>query len=173
MPTNQAFASVNVHECSWADAEFELSVPGGAKLSIVDFEAAKWARKLERAITKGSSGGRPMKRTRGDASYEASVTASRGGWAIIISALEVYALTIPSRVRGDRVVIGGIEFDLLIQHTPQGSPHIYQAKLTGCSYDGDSSDMKQGNEADMIELTVNPIEIATKLSTENNWKVIA
>ena len=172
MPQNQSFASVNVHECSWADAEFEMTVPNGPKISLVDFEAAKWARKLERGMTKGVSGGRPMKRTRGDASYEASLTASRGGWMIIVDAIAELAKAL-GRVRGDRIIIGGIEFDILVQHAPLGDSNIYQAKLTGCSYDGDSSDMKQGNEADMIEITVNPIEIATKLASETEWKVIA
>ena len=112
-----------------------------------------------------------MKRTRGDASYEASLTASRGGWMIIVDAIAELAKAL-GRVRGDRIIIGGIEFDILVQHAPLGDSNIYQAKLTGCSYDGDSSDMKQGNEADMIEITVNPIEIATKLASETEWKVI-
>lgn len=172
MPTNQSYSSVNVHECSWADAEFDMSIVGGAKISLVDLEAAKWSSKLERAITKGSSGGRPMKRTRGDLSHEATITASRGGWMIILEALEVLAESIPGRVRGDQVIVGGLEFDILIQHSPQGDSRIYATKLRGCSNDGWSSDMKQGNEADMIEVPVNPIEILQKSST-GKWLVMA
>ena len=171
MPQNESFASVNVHECSWADAEFDMTVPGGAKLPLVDLESWKWARKLERTTTSGVSGGRPMKRTRGSASYEASLTASRGGWMIILEALEVLGESL-GRVRGDVVVIGGLEFDVLIQHTPLGDSRIYTAKLRGCSFDGDSSDMKQGNEADMIECPVNPIEILVKSQT-GKWLAIA
>ena len=50
-------------------------------------------------------------------------------------------------------------FDIMIQHTPPGETEIYQVKLKGCRYLGDSDDMKEGNEPDKIELTLNPIEI--------------
>lgn len=170
MPS-QASASVNVHECSWADLEAVLNVPGGASLNLYDFEALKWGRKLEVSGTKGMSGGRPMKRTRGDASYEGSATASRAGWMILLSALETAAVAL-SLARGDRVPIGVIEFDLLLQHSPLGDPQTYAVKMSGCRLLGDASDMKQGPEADMIELELNPIEVATKSGT-GNWLVLA
>jgi len=169
---NQAAASVNVHECSWAEMKVTINVPGGATFEIFDLEAWKWARKLERGESRGLSGGRPMKRTRGSASYEASATATRSGWMQLVEAIETAALAL-GQTRGDRVIIGGIEFDALIQHSPLGDSRIYAVKLTGCSLDGDSSDMKQGNEADMIELTLNPIEIATKSGVTGNWVVLA
>jgi hypothetical protein len=170
MPQNSS-ASVNVHECSWADLSITLNVPDGATASLLDIEGWKWARKLDVGESRGTSGGRPMKRTRGSASYEASATATRGGWMQILEMIEVAAIAL-NEVRGDRVKIGGVAFDVLLQHTPLGDTRIYSAKLSGCRFLGDSSDMKQGNEADMIELTLNPIEIATK-SASGNWLVIA
>ncbi len=168
---NQAFASVNVHECSWADMECTINVPGGATVTVTDLEAFKWARKLEVGESRGLSGGRPMKRTRGAVSYEGSATATRSGWMSLIEALEVAAEEL-ELVRADRVIIGAVEFDVLLQHSPLGDSRIYSAKLSGCRLLGDSSDMKQGNEADMIELTLNPIEIATKSAT-GKWLVLA
>lgn len=163
-------ASVNVHECSWADISVTLNVPGGANVPVVDLEAFKWSRKNERSESRGTSG-RPKKRTRGSPSYEASATATRGGWMQLIEAIETAAVAL-NQVRGDQVIIGAIDFDMLIQHTPLGDSRIYAVKLKGCSLDGDSSDMKQGSEADMIELVLNPIEIATK-SASGKWLVIA
>ena len=90
---------------------------------------------------------------------------------LMLEAIEAAAITL-GLVRDDKVIIGGVDFDVTLQHTPLGDTRIYMVKLTGCSLDGDSSDMKQGNEADLIELTLNPLEIATKSST-GNWLVIA
>jgi len=171
MPQNQAAASVNVHECSWADLEATINVPGGATMGIVDTEAWKWSRKLEVGESRGTSGGRPMKRTRGSVSFEGSATASRGGWMLLLEALEIAAEAL-GQTRGNQVVLGGVSFDVLLQHTPLGDTRIYTAKLSGCRLLGDSSDMKQGNDADMIELTLNPIEIATKSAT-GKWLVLA
>lgn len=163
-------ASLNVHECSWADIAVNLLIPNGPTVPVLDLEGWKWARKNERAISRGTSG-RPKKRTKGSPSFEGSATATRSGWMLMIEAIEAAAIAL-GQVRDDKVIIGGIEFDVTIQHTPLGDSRIYSVKLSGCSLDGDSSDMKQGNDADMIELVLNPIEIATK-SSSGKWIVIA
>jgi hypothetical protein len=168
---DQKTQSVNVHECSWADLEATLLVPGGATVKITEAEAFKWSAKLDVGESRGLSGGRIMKRTHGAASYEASATATRGGWMGIIEAVEAAAVTL-NQVRGDVVKIGGVEFDLLLQHSPLGDPKIYTAKVRGCRLLGMSSDMKQGNEADMIELTLNPVEIIWKSAT-GQWLGLA
>jgi len=90
---------------------------------------------------------------------------------LILEALEKASVQ-RGLMRGDKVAIGLIGFDFLLQHTPLGDSRIYQVRLSGCRWLGDSSDMKQGNEADMIESTLNPMEIATK-SGSGNWLVLA
>lgn len=167
---NLAFPTVNGHECSWADIGVTLNIPGAASLDLVDLEAIKWSRKVELGESKGTSGGRVLKRTAGSETGEASATISRSGCANLVEALETAAVSL-NLVRADQVIISGISFDILIQHTPLGDSRIYTAKLFGCRYLGDSSDMKEGNEADMIELTLNPIKIATKSAT-GNWIVL-
>lgn len=163
-------ASLNAHECSWADIAVNILAPGGATVNLLDIEGWKWSRKNERAESRGTSG-RPKKRTRGQVSYEGSASATRGGWMVVLEAIEAVALAL-GQVRDDKVIIGGIDFDVIIQHTPLGDSRIYAVKLSGCSLDGDSSDMKQGNEADIIELVLNPLEISTKSST-GKWLVLA
>lgn len=170
MSNSQQAAAVNVHECSWADMEANLSVPGGASVQVTDLEAFKWSRKVEVGQSRGLSGGRPIKQTAGSVSFEGSATATRGGWMMLMEALEAAAIA-ANMVRGDSVIISGISFDVLLQHTPFGDSRIYAARLTGCRFLGDSSDMKQGNEADMIEITLNPIEIATRSKT-GKWLVL-
>lgn len=168
---NQAFPTVNGDECSWADIGLTVNVPGGANFPWVDLEAIKWLDKVEVGSSSGTSGGRPMKTTAGSLSTEASATATRSGAIQLIEALETAALSLPGAVRGDEVVISGVRFDILIQHTPLGSDRIYTAKLSGCRFLGRSHDMKQGNEADLVEITLNPIKAAEKSAT-GRWIVL-
>lgn len=167
---NQAFPSVNEHECSWADIEVTFNVPGGQNLTLVDLEGIKWGRTLTRGISKGTSGGRPMKKTAGSAEFEGSLIATRSGHALIMEALEK-AAEAAGAVRGNEVIISAVSFDILVQHTPLGSSRIYTAKLAGCSFDGDSSDMAQGEAADTIEVALNPLVVMTK-SLSGKWLVI-
>jgi len=164
---NLAYPSVNEQECSWANIEIAFSVPEGGTLQLVDIEAIKWSRKVEVGESKGTSGGRVMKRTAGTESCEASASVLRSGGIQIVEALEPAAEAL-GLVRGDEVAIGGVTFDVLIQHTPLGTDRIYTAKLLGCRYLGDSDDMKQGNDADMVEITLNPVKILT-LSKTGRW----
>ncbi len=167
---DQSSASLNAHECSWVDGSVSILAPGGATVPLLDIEAWKWGIKNDRAESRGISG-RPKKRTRGQVSYDGSADATRAGWMVIIEAIEDIAVSL-GQVRDDKVIIGGIDFDVLIQHTPLGDSRIYAVKLSGCSLDGFSSDMKQGNAADIISMVLNPIEIATK-SSSGKWLVLA
>jgi hypothetical protein len=168
---NQAFPNVNGDVCSWADIAVEMNVPGGATVGLVDLEGIKWSDKVEVGEQRGTSGGRVMGQTAGSLSTEASATLSRAGAVQLIEAIEVAALSLPGAVRGNEVIISGVRFDILIQHTPLGSTRIFEAKLSGCRFLGRSHDLKQGNEADMVEITLNPIKVAEKSAT-GNWIVL-
>lgn len=170
MAQNQAFPTVNEHESSWADIAATFNVPAGQTVPLLDLEGIKWSAKVDVGESRGTSGGRVMKRTAGQESLEASATMTRTGWTQLMESLETAAVS-AGQVRGDRVVISGISFDILVQHTPMGANRIFTVKLSGCRFLGDSSDMKNGNDADMIELTLNPIEIARKSST-GKWIVL-
>ncbi len=164
---NLEFPSVQEQECSWADIKVTFLVAGGSTIPLVDLEAIKWSRKVEVGESRGTSGGRVMKRTAGAESVEASASVTRAGHARLMEGLEEAAVS-ADQIRGDQVILSGVAFDVTVQHTPLGSDRIYEAKLVGCRYLGDSSDMKQGNEADMIELTLNPMQILTK-SSSGKW----
>lgn len=170
MAQNQAFPSVQEHEVSWADIAATFNVPGGQTIPLLDLEGVKWSAKVDVGESRGTSGGRVMKRTAGSETLEASASMTRSGWMTLLEAVEAAAVS-AGAVRGDRVIISAVSFDILIQHTPIGANRIYTVKLSGCRILGDSSDMKQGNEADMIELTLNPLEIARK-SSSGKWIVM-
>ena len=152
---NQEYPSVDGIAPSWADIQATFTISGGDLLQMSDIAGIKWSRKVEVGEQRGTSGGRVMARTTGQASYEASATLYRSGLRKLIKALVKKADS-----RGNQKVIGTLAFDILVQHTPPGESEIYTTKIKGCRYLGDSDDMKEGNEADKVEVTLNPIEIA-------------
>lgn len=170
MPTNQRYPNVNGDVCSWADIGISINT-GTAELSDLDFESVKWSDKVEVGDSRGMSGGRVMGTTAGSLSSEATATMTRAAAKRLISALAEVARTLPGAVRGNRVKISGVRFDVLVQHTPLGSVDILEAKLSGCRFLGRSHDLKQGNEADLVEIILNPIECAEK-DDNGDWIVL-
>ncbi len=150
----QSYPSVNDIAPSWADIGVTFTVGGGDALDMMDIAGIKWSRKVETGDQRGASGGRVMARTTGQGSQEASATLYRSGLRKLLKSIVAKAPT-----RGNQKVISGVAFDILIQHTPPGETEIYTTKIKGCRYLGDSDDMKEGNEADKLEVTLNPIEI--------------
>ena len=169
MPS-QAFPNVNGDVCSWSDIGVSLSIPDGAAVDLFDIEGIKWSDKVDVGEQRGASGGRVMGTTRGTLSTEASMTITRKGALQFLEALAVAARA-AGLVRGDQVSVSGIRFDILIQHEPMGSTQVLEAKLFGCRFLSRSHDLKQGNEADMVEITLNPLYAAEK-SEAGDWIVL-
>jgi hypothetical protein len=151
---NQASPAINDYAPSWADIAVTFTVSGGQALETADIAGVNWSSSVEVGEQRGASGGRVMARTRGDVSYEASLTLYRSGVRKLQRALIEQAPT-----RGNQALISLAAFDVLIQHTPQGETDIYTTKIKGCRLLGLSDDMAEGNEADKVELTLSPIEI--------------
>jgi hypothetical protein len=160
MPST-AYPALNDYAPSWADISVTLTVSGGEALETADIAAASWSSSVEVGEMRGASGGRPMARTSGDVSYEASITLYRSGYRKLQKALAAVAPT-----RGNQKLIGHAPFDVLIQHTPIGESEIYVTKIKGCRLLGASDDMAEGNEADKIEVTLNPMEIVQIIDGE-------
>ncbi|MCL2724854.1 MAG: hypothetical protein FWD69_10505 [Polyangiaceae bacterium] len=152
--TIQAYPSINDVEPSWADISATFTITGGDLLDTVDFASIKWSRKVDVGVRRGPNGGRIMARTTGEGSQDASSILYRSGLRRLIKSLMAVAPT-----RGNQRRISLVSFDILIQHTPPGEIEIYTTKLKGCRYLGDADDMKEGPDADKIEVTLNPIEI--------------
>lgn len=151
---NQAYPSLNDFEPSWADIAITSTISGGLLIPMEAIASLKWSRKVEVGERRGASGGRVMARTTGQGSQEASGTFYRSGMRQLIKGLMAQAPT-----RGNQVIISLVPFDIQIQHTPPGEVEIYNVLIKGCRYLGDADDMKEGNDADKVELTLNPIEI--------------
>ena len=161
---NQDFPTVDGDECSWADIAINCLVPGSPTFALVGAEAIKWSSKVDVGVTRGTSGGRVMNTTAGQETTDGSVSLTRKYNRILMQNLAVVAKK-AGYVRGDVIVISGVRFDILIQHTPLGSVDIYTTKMSGCRYLGDGNDLKVGPDADMIEVTLNPTSILRQIDT--------
>jgi hypothetical protein len=135
--TNQAFPSLNDVEPSWADIAVTATVNGGALVDMADISAITWSRSVEVGERRGASGGRVIK-----------------------------ALMALAPQRGNQRRISLVGFDIMVQHTPPGEDEIYQTKIKGCRYLGDSEDNGEGSDADTIEVTLSPIEIVQIIDGE-------
>ncbi len=159
----QSYPSLNGITPSWADIAITFTIGGGLLLPMEAIAALKWSRKVEVGERRGASGGRVMARTTGQGSQEASGTLYRPGVRQLLKGLSAAAST-QGLIRGNQVIVSLVSFDITVQHTPPGEVEIYQTVIKGCRYLGDADDMKEGNEADKLEVTLNPIEIVTLLN---------
>lgn len=160
---NPAYPTVNGDECSWADLSIDFDIPGSENVKIYDIEAIKWSSKLEVGKSQGLSG-RVMKTTAGSESTEASITLTRSGLRALREAIEK-AAEAQGLTRGNQVIIGRVRFTILLQHTPLGDDGVYETKLSGCRYMGDSDDMSQGTDPDQIEVTLGEPMVERKSAT--------
>jgi xanthine dehydrogenase small subunit len=85
---------------------------------------------------------------------------ARSSWRKLIAALAAVA---PQR--GNQRLISLVSFDILVQHTPINYDAVYTTKVKGCRYLGDSDDMKEGPDADQIEITLNGEPVRATLSS--------
>jgi hypothetical protein len=152
--TNQLYPAINDYSCSWADIAVTATVYDGALLEMADIAGINWSQSIEVGEQRGASGGRVMARTRGAASYEASMTLYRSGYRKLLKALAEVAES-----RGNQKLVSLVGFDVLIQHSPQGETEIYQTKIKGCRLLGASNDNAEGADADQVEITLNPLEV--------------
>ncbi len=161
MAINQLYPALNDIEPSWADIVVTTTVYDGALLENIDIAGITWGRTVEVGERRGGSGGRVMARTTGSVSYEASMTLYRSGYRRMLKALAAVAPT-----RGNQKLISLVGFDVMIQHSPPGEVEIYQTKIKGCRFLGDSNDNAEGTDADKIELTLSPLEIVQIINGE-------
>src|SRR5665213_779363 len=152
--TNQAFPSLNGIAASWADVQTTITPDQATALQTIDYSAINWDRAVTVGEQRGASGGRVMARTTGSVAYTADATFYYSGYRALLKSLMQNAPT-----RGNQKIISGVSFDILIQHSVPGDPEIYTVKLKGCRLLGDAAKLKEGTDADQLDLTLNPIEI--------------
>lgn len=149
MAINQAFPILNGVPPSWADMSCKAIPSGVAIFDMADVAAINHGTTVEKGEQRGLSGGRVLKRTTGSQSHEGSITFYRDGFQRAMAALSALA-----PVRGNQRAMGLVQFDLIIQHTPHNNPDIFEVRLKGVYFLGDSMSHAEGTDADKVEVAL-------------------
>lgn len=144
---------------SWSDIALTLNVLGGGSSPQVDWKSIDWDSKVERGEQRGVSGGRVLKRTTGSKTDTATAEVYRSGLRDLKRAL----MTVAPKDDAGRPMLSKVTFDLIIQHSFEDDPSIYEVQLKGCHLDGTTGKHAEGNDAETVPIALNPIEIVEKI----------
>jgi len=162
MAINNEFPVLDGVAPSWADIIIKASpVADGSLIDIKDIQAINTGSTVEFGEQRGASGGRVIKRTTGSVSYEASMTLYREGYQKLLRALKGSA---PKR--GNQRALAIVPFNIQVMHTPPGSVEIFEYRIKGCRIAGRALNGAEGTDADLVEVQLNPIEIADVIDGE-------
>jgi hypothetical protein len=155
MAINNEFPVLDGIAPSWADIIVRATPAGAPLIEMKEIKSISTGTTVEIGEQRGASGGRVIKRTTGSKSDEASSTLYRGGYQNLIRNLAAIA---PKR--GNQRIVSLVHFGIQVQHTPPGSVEIFEYRIKGCRLLGRTLASEEGNEADTVDVTLNPLEIA-------------
>jgi hypothetical protein len=141
------FPSLNGVESSWADLKITTDIDGGELIEMSDIAGIKFGDKVSVGVRKGVSGGRVMAATQGEVETNLSITFYRSGFRKLVRGLKNVA---PTR-RGQKLISLAF-FSIQGQSTPVGEDDIYEHMLRGIRILSRSYDLKEGTDADKIEV---------------------
>jgi hypothetical protein len=154
MPANNDYPVLDGIAPSWADIIVKATPNGAALIEMKDISAINSGVTVE--VGEQKAGGRVMKTTTGEVSYEASITFYREGYQKFLRGL---AAASDAGSRGDQSLYSLAHFNVQVQHTPPGSTEIYEYRLKGCRALGRSLNGAEGTDADTVEVTLHVKEI--------------
>lgn len=161
MPANESFPQINGFAPSWADVIFRtgpVAQDGTPRIQV--------ATELIKSINTSSSldvgrrmaGGRPMARTTGQASLEASVTFYREGFDQFLESLRE---EMPRR--GNLYIYGLVTLNATLQFKLPTSNDLYVTLVQGCRILGRTLNTAEGTDASEVEVPLDPIEIIDQI----------
>jgi hypothetical protein len=137
---------------SWADVIVRSKVPGAPTLETKDIKAINTNCSI--SLGEQRAGGRLKMRSTGSSKYEASMNVYRNAWNEWLRNNGATMYT-----RGNQRIYGLVHFGLQIQHTPPGSVEIFEYRIKGCRITGRVLNGTEGDDVDVVELPLSPIEI--------------
>jgi hypothetical protein len=143
---------------SWADIIIRATPDGAPLIDIKDIAAINTNSVVEVGEQRGASGGRVVRRTTGQVSYEASMTLYRSGYQKLVRGLKAAAES-AGLLRGNQVLISLVHFGIQVQHTPFNDVEIYEYRIKGCRLLGRDLNGAEGTDADQVEVALSPLEI--------------
>lgn len=154
----EGYSSVNGIEPSWSDIKVQISVTDGSDIEDADIEGVKWSEKLTLGMRRGTSGGRKQARSSGEADFDGSLVLAKNALRQFKAKLSEAAQA-KGYVRGNQILIGLVEFEVVVQHTPPGETDIYTSILKGCRYIGSTHDLKPGPDIHTVEVPLDVMEV--------------
>lgn len=100
-------------------------------------------------------GGRVIKRTRGTATHEASMTLYASGYQKLLRGLAIAA---PLNAKGQKT-ISLVTFLIHVVWTPPGAVDLLEYKIKGCRIIGRKIAAAEGEDAQQVEVPLSPIEV--------------
>lgn len=161
MAINNEFPVTDGIVPSWADVIVRATPAGGDLIDMKGIKSISTGVTVEVGEQRGASGGRVMYRTTGSKTDECSSTLYRNQYQGMVRNLAKIA---PKR--GNQRVIGLVHFGMQVQHTPPGSSEIFEFRVKGCRLLGRTLASEEGNEADTVDLNLNPLEIVDMIDGE-------
>jgi len=150
------FKTFNGTAVSWADITLSVALTGGPVVLDIDIVDLSWNSTRSRGVQ--MRGGRKFARTRGSTEHTASMTVYRSGWRSLVRELINLAQTL-GHVYGGIVNYGDVQFNILAQWTPIGTDEIKVLEIRGCVIDDVGESLSEGDDADQVALTLNPMQI--------------
>lgn len=144
---------------SWVDIIVRISPIGAPLIEVGDIKSINTGTSVE--VGEQRSGGRVIKRTTGSESSEASMTLYRSGYQKLLRGLKDAA---PSR--GNQRLVSHVHFGIEVQHTPPGDVEIWCYRIKGCRLMGRALNGSEGNDADTVDVALNPLQIADVIDGE-------
>jgi hypothetical protein len=155
---NNEFPVYNGIVPSWCDIIVRVTATGAPLLSMPGIKSINSGVEGEVGDKRGASGGRVVGRTTGSVSNTAAMTLYRDEFQLFLRNLATAAKSL-GYVRGNQVLVGLVHFGIQIQHTPPGSVEIYEQRIKGCRYMGRDLNGAEGNDADAVDVKLNPLEV--------------
>lgn len=159
---NQRFTILDGIAPSFADIRV-IATPSNAPLiEMEDIKSINTGMSMEIGEQRGASGGRVIYTTTGNVKNEASMTLYATGFNKFLRGLRPLA---PLR-GGKQRLISLVHFGLQVIWTPPGMTEIFEFRVKGCRYTGRAFNAAEGPDAQTIDVTLNPKEIADMIDGE-------
>lgn len=159
MPANNDYPVLDGISPSWADVIVRASPAGAPLLDVKDIAALNTNASVD--VGQQKAGGRVMKRTTGESSFEASWTLYHDGYVKFIRGIK----SLMPR-RGNQRLITLVHFGIQIQWTPPGSVEIFERRIKGARILGSALNGAEGTDANKIEMSLSPIQIVDMIDGE-------
>lgn len=137
---------------SWADIQVRISGEDVPLIEMGDISAIDSGWDVE--VGEQKEGGIVIKRTTGSAKSDATMTLYASGFRKLLRGLLAAAPR-----RGNQALISLVHFNVNVQFTPPGSDDILEYRIKGCRIIGRKISAAEGNDAQVVELPLNPIQV--------------